>query len=292
MSSLSLSPLVLGFWRLKHWGYSPQQILAFVEQAVELGVTSMDHAMVYRSEAPFGEAMALKPSVRDQIQIITKCGIRPMGFGELGAQGVNHYDFSKAYTLQSVEASLRDLQTDRIDLLLLHRPDFLMDIHEVAETFAQLKADGKVLHFGVSNFTPAQVEALQSALPDALVTNQVEFSPLNMEALSDGTFDQAQRLGMRPMLWSCLAGGRLFSPESERDKAVVAALQGVAQELGADSIEAVVYAWLLALPCNPYPILGTSKIGRVADAVKALDISLTREQWYRIWEASNGASVP
>lgn len=292
MSTLSLSPLVLGFWRLKNWGYTSQQILAFVEQSVELGVTSMDHAMVYRSEAIFGEALAIKPAVRDQLQIITKCGIRPMGFGELGAQGVNHYDFSKAYTFASVEASLRDLQTDRIDLLLLHRPDFLMDIAEVAETFSQLKRDGKVLNFGVSNFTVDQVACLQSALPDALVTNQVEFSPLNMTALSDGSFDQAQALKMRPMLWSCLAGGKLFAPETAKEKAVVDALHSVAAAVGTNSIEAVVYAWLLALPCKPHPILGTSKIERVADAVKALDIKLTREQWYNIWEASNGASVP
>ena len=292
MSTLSLSPLVLGFWRLKNWGYTPQQILAFVEQSVELGVTSMDHAMVYRSEAIFGEALAIKPAVRDQLQIITKCGIRPMGFGELGAQAVNHYDFSKAYTLASVEASLRDLQTDRIDLLLLHRPDFLMDIAEVADTFSQLKRDGKVLNFGVSNFTPDQVACLQSALPDALVTNQVEFSPLNMTALSDGSFDQAQALNMRPMLWSCLGGGKLFAPETAQENAVVNALRAVAEAVGTDSIEAVVYAWLLALPCKPHPILGTSKIERVTDAVKALDIQLTREQWYGIWEASNGASVP
>ena len=292
MPTFSLSPLVLGFWRLKHWGYSPQQILTFVEQAVELGVTSMDHAMVYRSEAPFGEALALKPALRDQLQIISKCGIRPCGFGELGATSTNHYDFSREYTIASVEATLRDLKTDRIDVLLLHRPDFLMDIGEVAATFEELRTSGKVLHFGVSNFTRYQVESLQAALPNPLVTNQVEFSPLQMQALSDGTFDQAQQLGMRPMLWSCLVGGRLFNPQSEREHAVVAALNAVAAAVGAQSLEQVVYAWLLMLPCKPYPILGSSKIERVQEAVKALDLTLSREQWYSIWEASNGASVP
>lgn len=289
---LELSPLVLGLWRLKHWGYGPSEILRFVEQSVELGVTSIDHAMVYRSEAPFGEALKGASRLRDQLQIITKCGIRPMGFGELGAQTVNHYDFSRAYTEQSVEASLRDLQTDRIDLLLLHRPDFLMDVEEVAETFAALKKAGKVLHFGVSNFSSSQVALLQSALPDALITNQIECSPLHMDPLSDGTFDQAQMMGMRPMLWSCLAGGKLMTPETERELAVSAALKQVADELSLSSIEAVVYAWLRALPCKPHPILGTSKIERVQEACKALEVSLTREQWYRIWEASNGASVP
>lgn len=292
MSNLQLSPLVIGCWRLKNWGFSAQELLAFTEQCVELGLTTIDHAMVYRSEAPFGEALALSPAVRDKLEIVTKCGIRPMGFGELGAQSVNHYDFSEAYTLQSVDASLRDLQTDRIDLLLLHRPDFLMDVSEVADTFAKLKQQGKVLNFGVSNFTSHQVALLQSALPDALVTNQIECSPLHMDPLTDGTFDQAQQLRMRPMLWSCLAGGKLFNPETERELRVVQALQEVAAEVGIGSIDVVAYAWLLALPCKPYPVLGTSKIERVREAAKSLELKLTREQWYRIWEASNGASVP
>lgn len=292
MSPIPLSPLVLGFWRLKSWGYTAQEILALTERAADLGVTSMDHAMVYGSEASFGEALALRPALRDRLQIISKCGIRPKGFGDLGAETVNHYDFSKAYTVQSVEASLRDLGTDRLDLLLLHRPDFLMDIGEVAETFAELKESGKVLHFGVSNFTVHQLESLQSALPEPLVTNQIECSPLQLNGLIDGTLEQAQRLGMRPMLWSALAGGRLQSPESERELAVVAALRDVAHEVGSTSVAAAAYAWSLALPSRPHPILGTSKIERVEDAVHALSIKLTREQWYRVWEASNGASVP
>ncbi len=289
---LKLSPLVLGFWRLRKWGFTAQEILALTERAVELGITSMDHAMVYRSEAAFGEALALRPPMRDQIQIISKCGIRPQGFGELGAESVNHYDFSKAHTIQSVEASLRDLGTDRIDLLLLHRPDFLMDIGEVAETFAELKEAGKVLHFGVSNFTVHQLESLQSALPDPLATNQIEFSPLQMSPLGDGTLDAAQRMGMRPMFWSALAGGRLFRPKTKREVAVVSALQGVADEVGAMSIAAVAYAWSMALPSRPHPILGTCKIDRVEDAVSSLTLHLSREQWYRVWEASNGAPVP
>lgn len=292
MPALSLSPLVLGFWRLRSWDFSAQEILALTERAVELGVTSMDHAMVYRSEASFGEALALRPALRDQLQIIGKCGIRPKGFGVLGAQTVNHYDFSKAYTIQSVEASLRDLGTDRLDLLLLHRPDFLMDIGEVAEAFAELKESGKVLHFGVSNFTVHQLESLQSALPDPLATNQIEGSPLQLCGLGDGTLDQAQRLGMRPMLWSALGGGRLLSPKSERELAVVAALEDVAHEVGATSVAAAAYAWSLALPSRPHPILGTSKMERVEDAVQALTLKLSREQWYRVWEASNGVPVP
>lgn len=287
-----LSPLVLGFWRAKHWGYSPAELLSFVEQAADLGVTTMDHAMVYRSEALFGEALASRPSLRHQLSIVSKCGIRPQGFGELGASAVNHYDFSAEHTRQSVEASLSALRTDYLDLLLLHRPDFLMDVGEVADIFSRLKAEGKVKHFGVSNFAPSQFALLQSALPDPLLTNQVECSPLHLAPLIDGTFDQAQQVSAKPMLWSCLGGGRLFAPTNPREKAVVEALQIVAAEHDGSSLEAIAYAWLRALPCQPHPILGTSNIERVKAAVEGLTITLSREQWYRIWEASNGAPVP
>lgn len=292
MSNCELSPLVMGFWRVMQWGYSSKELLYFIEQALELGVTAMDHAMVYRSEAPFGQAMQLAPSLRNRLQIVTKCGIRPVGFGALGARKVNHYDFSAEHIDASVEASLNDLRTDRIDLLLLHRPDFLMDVGEVATTLERLKSEGKVLNFGVSNFSVYQVRALQSALSGALITNQVECSPLHMQPLTDGVFDQAQELSMRPMLWSCLGGGRLFTPQSEQERRVVSALQEIAHELEADTIDTVVYAWLRALPCRPYPVLGTSKIERVREAIRSLELSMTREQWYRIWEASNGAPVP
>lgn len=288
----SVSPLIAGLWRLRHWGMSRQDILAYIEQCLDLGVTTMDHAMVYRSQALFGEALALQPSLREKMQIITKCGIRPMGFGELGAQSTNHYDSSGEAIIASTEGSLRDLKTDYIDILLLHRPDYLMDVYEVAEAFAQLKAQGKVRYFGVSNFSVHQFQALQNAWPDGLVTNQVEFSPYHMQALESGVFEQCTAMAARPMLWSCLAGGKLLQPSDEKGDRVLRALEQVAEESAADNIEQVVYAWVRALPCRPVPLLGTSKIERVASAVKGADLALTREQWYAIWQASNGAAVP
>lgn len=287
-----VSPLIAGLWRLRHWGLSPQTLLRFVEQCVELGVTTMDHAMVYRSQAPFGEALALKPALREQMQIITKCGIRPHGFGPLGAEKVNHYDSSHAAIIASTEGSLRDLQTDYIDILLIHRPDFLMDVYEVAEAFAQLKAQGKVRYFGVSNFSVHQFEALQTVWTDGLVTNQVEFSPYHMRALDSGVFEQCAAYGARPLLWSCLAGGALLTPDDAKGTRLLKALHQVAEEVGADNVEQVVYAWVSALPSRPLPLLGTSKIERIESAVKGASIALTREQWYAIWEASNGAAVP
>jgi len=287
-----VSQLIAGFWRLKHWGMTPQVLLRYLEQLLELGVTTVDHAMVYRSEAPFGEALALRPQLRQQMEIVTKCGIRVPGFGPLGARQVNHYDCSAPAIIESVEASLRDLRTDYIDILLLHRPDFLMDVYEVAEAFSQLKVQGKVRHFGVSNFSAAQFQCLQNVWSEGLVTNQIEFSPLALQALESGVLEHCIAAGARPMLWSCLGGGKILTPTDAKGARILAALQQVQEELGADNPEQVIYAWALALPCRPLPLLGTSKIERVAQAVKSTQLQLNREQWYSIWEAANGAPVP
>jgi predicted oxidoreductase len=287
-----VSPLIAGLWRLKNWGMGPQDILRYLEQCIELGVTTMDHAMVYRSEAPFGAALALKPSLRQQMQIITKFGIRAPGYGELGAQKTKHYDSGSDAIIASTENSLKALGTDFIDILLIHRPDYLMDVYEVAEAFAQLKAQGKARYFGVSNFSIHQFEALQNVWPDGLITNQVEFSPYHMQTLDSGVFEQCAAHGARPMVWSALAGGQILAPTDAKGERLLSALKIVAEEVGAANVEQVVYAWIQALPCQPLPLLGTSKIERVRNAVEGMSISLNREQWYAIWEASNGAAVP
>jgi Predicted oxidoreductase len=291
-----VSKLIAGYWRLKNWGMTPQQVLGFIEQSLEMGITTADHAMVYNSEQPFGEALALDSAIREKLEIVTKCGIRPCGFGELGAKAVNHYDSSAAAIQQSVDASLTKLGTEYIDVLLIHRPDFLMNANEVAEKFLQLKQAGKVRYFGVSNFTTDQFELLQKAvkalIPEGLVTNQIEFSPLYMEPLENGLLDQCARHGVAPMLWSCLGGGRLMTPNDERSQRLHDALRIVADECNLSDIEPVVYAWALTLPGNALPLLGTSKIERVKVAVQAANLTLNREQWYRIWEASTGHAVP
>ncbi len=291
-----VSRFVAGYWRLNSWGLNSQQILRFIEQHLELGISTVDHAMVYRSEQLFGEALALQPGLREKLELISKCGIRPAGFGPLGAEAVNHYDSSKAAIIESVEASLNNLQTEYLDLLLIHRPDFLMHPAEIAETFLSLKQAGKVRYFGVSNFTAPQFELLQSAvqkrIPEGLVTNQIEFSPYHLQALEDGTLEQCHRHNISPMLWSCLAGGRLLAPEDDRGELLKQSLQLVADELNLADIEAVAYAWVLTPPHNSLPLLGTSKIDNMRKAIAGDTISLSREQWYRIWEASKGHPVP
>ncbi|ELV8594611.1 aldo/keto reductase family oxidoreductase [Vibrio fluvialis] len=288
------SELVQGYWRLGEWGMTAQERLTFLKQHLELGITTVDHADIYGNyecEQLFGEALALEPSLREQLQIVTKCDIK-LCSAKFPERKINHYDTSAAHIYQSVNNSLERLHVNEIDVLLIHRPDVLMDADEVAEAFTELHKVGKVKHFGVSNFSPAQFELLQSRLGKPLVTNQVEINPLNFDVAHDGTLDQMQMLRTRPMAWSCLGGGAIFNGDSEQAQRVRAVLEELREELGAESIDQVIYAWVRALPAKPLPIIGSGKIERVQAAVDALDLTLSREQWYRVWVASKGHGVP
>ena len=284
------SRFVMGYWRLMDWNMSPRQLVSFIEEHLDLGITTVDHADIYGGylcEAAFGEAMKLAPALRERMEIVTKCGIATTANPD---NALGHYITDSDHIIKSAEQSLMNLATDRLDLLLIHRPDPLMDADEVAAAFLNLHQSGKVRHFGVSNFTPAQFSLLQSRLPFTLATNQVEISPVHQPLLLDGTLDQLQQLRIRPMAWSCLGGGRLFNDESFqplRDE-----LAQVAQELNAESIEQVVYAWILRLPSQPLPIIGSGKIERVRSAVVAEKLNMSRQQWFRIRKAALGYDVP
>ena len=201
------------------------------------------------------------------------------------------YDSSAAHIEASVEASLTALQTDYLDVLLLHRPDWLMDADEVAEAFAKLRAAGKVRAFGVSNFSVEQVALLQERWP-ALITNQIEFSPLHLDALHDGTLEQAQRLRQRPMIWSPLARGRLFAQAPE-DQTVTTLQRTISQlaERHACAADTILYAWALALPSRPSVVTGTAQLSRIAAASAALEVHLSREDWYELLQAARGQEV-
>ncbi len=284
------SRFVMGYWRLMDWNMSAQQLVSFIEEHLELGITTVDHADIYggyQCEAAFGEAMKLSPALRQRMEIVTKCGIATTAKAE---HAIGHYITDRDHIIRSAEQSLTNLATDYLDLLLIHRPDPLMDADEVAEAFLALHQSGKVRHFGVSNFTPAQFTLLQSRLPFTLATNQVEISPVYQPLLLDGTLDQLQQLRIRPMGWSCLGGGRLFNDDAFqplRDE-----LAQVAQELNAETIEQVVYAWILRLPSQPLPIIGSGKIERVRSALAAEQLQMTRQQWFRIRKAALGYDVP
>ena len=284
------SRFVMGYWRLMDWNMSAQELASFIEEHLDLGITTVDHADIYggyQCEAAFGEAMKLSPALRERMEIVTKCGIATTAKAE---HALGHYITDRDHIIRSAEQSLTNLATDRLDLLLIHRPDPLMDADEVAEAFLALHQSGKVRHFGVSNFTPAQFTLLQSRLPFTLATNQVEISPVYQPLLLDGTLDQLQQLRIRPMAWSCLGGGRLFNDDAFqplRDE-----LAKVAQELNAETIEQVVYAWILRLPSQPLPIIGSGKIERVRSALAAEQLNMTRQQWFRIRKAALGYDVP
>lgn len=284
------SRFVMGYWRLMDCNMSPLQLASFIEEHIDLGVTTVDHADIYggyQCEAAFGEALKLVPALRDRMEIVTKCGIATTAKPE---HALGHYITDSAHIIKSAEQSLVNLATDRIDLLLIHRPDPLMDADEVAEAFLNLHQSGKVRHFGVSNFTPAQFALLQSRLPFTLATNQVEISPVHQPLLLDGTLDQLQQLRIRPMAWSCLGGGRLFNDDEFQP--LRNELETVARELNAGSIEQVVYAWILRLPSKPLPIIGSGKIERVRAALGAEALQMTRQQWFRIRKAALGYDVP
>jgi predicted oxidoreductase len=292
-SGCRLSRFVQGYWRLANWNLSAQDRRRFLERHVELGVTSVDHSPIYGDytcEALFGEALALDPSIRQRLQIVGKCGINLLS-GRFPDRRVKHYDTGAVSIITSVEESLRALKTDRLDLLLIHRPDPLMDADEVARAFSALHESGKVLHFGVSNFTPRQFDLLQSRLDVPLSTNQVEINPFSPLEFENGTLEQLQELRVRPMAWSPLAGGRVFSEHDEAAATLRGALQAIGEELGGAPLDQVAFAWLLRLPSEPLPVLGTGSIERVESALGALNLSLSREQWFRIYEAGRGRQV-
>jgi predicted oxidoreductase len=285
----ALSRIVAGMWRMGEWQLAPQQRLALIEQCIELGVTSFDHADIYGQygvEALFGEALALKPALRERMQIISKCGIQLVSPAR-PAHAIKQYDTSAAHILASVDNSLATLRTDYLDLLLIHRPDPLMDFDAIAATFTALRAAGKVKHFGVSNFSRHQFECLHRRI--ALVTNQVEFSPLHTAPLHDETFDGLQDAGVAPMIWSPLAGGRLFRDDAALEP-LRTAIRKVAQETGLP-FSSVVFAWIMQLPSRPIPLTGSGRIEAIAEAVAATHVTLSRTQWFEILRAAQGHDV-
>lgn len=289
----TFSRIVAGIMRLREWDMDTAALLNFIHSCLDLGITTFDHADIYGSytcEEVFGKALAAEPSLRGRLELVTKCGIQLQSPNRPNNR-VHHYDTSRDHIIGSAENSLRNLCTNTLDLLLIHRPDPLMDADAVAEALVALRSSGKVLHFGVSNFMPWQFDLLQSRLDFPLVTNQIELSVLHLDPLHDGTLDQLQRLRVPAMVWSPVAGGRLFDPQDERAARVRGALETVGRAVGAP-VDQVALAWILRLPAGILPVLGTGKIERLRDAVAAENLALDRQQWFAVWEASSGHEVP
>lgn len=306
-SSLKASRLAYGCWRIGG-SWNPAEVTpqreaegrTAVSAAYEAGYTLFDHADVYCdgvAEKIFGQALKGISGMRGRVLIATKCGIRKPGDPKPPAP--YRFDFSAQHIVWSCEQSLKRLGVETIDLYQLHRPDYLMDPAEVAGAFSQLKQAGNVREFGVSNFRPSQVTALQRACPMPLIVNQVEISLANLRCFEDGTLDQCLADKITPMAWSPLAGGQLgsgarrllASQETYRTADIVAALDALAQTRGT-SRTVIALAWLLKHPCGIVPIIGSVNPVNIREAVKAADTELTREEWYSLLETARGERLP
>lgn len=292
-SSPQISSIVLGVWRLRDWGFSRQDLLTFIHKAVEMGVTTFDQADIYgdyECERLFGEALLLDPALRSRIQNIGKCGIK-LKSEKYPDRQIKTYDYSYQYIIDSVDRSLRLLGFDSLDVLLLHRPAPLFPLDEVAAAFDILHSSGRVHHFGVSNFSMVQFEMLRKNINVPLVTNQIEISPYHLEHFHNDNITYLQGERIRPLAWSPLAGGKIFSPTDATSERLHSTLATISQELDV-AIDTLALAWLLHHPSGIVPIIGTGKVERIESAVAALEVPLTDEQWYRIYIASTGKNVP
>jgi len=292
-SKLKLSPVVAGTMSYGKGGkeLSAREVTNLIRKTYETGITSFDLADIYgdyTTESLFGEGWKNAGIEREEVQFITKCGIKAPQ-DTRPEYTVKHYDTSFDHIVWSAENSLKNIQTDYLDLLLIHRPDPLMNPHEIAEAFHKLKQDGKVLHFGVSNFTPSQFNLLNDVF--ALTTNQVEISLLHRAPFLDGTLDQCMRKGIHPMAWGPIAAGQFASKPFSEAKEVHELLETLAEKHNATPAQ-ILTAWLLRHPSGIYPVMGTTRPKRLQQAMEATKIRLSREEWFAPWEAAAGEQVP
>jgi predicted oxidoreductase len=293
-SSITCTRLAYGCWRLAGSEGGPRlddaDGLRAVQAAFDAGYTLFDHADIYgrgECERIFGRALREVTGMRQQIVLATKCGICPPWDGR-----PHCYDSSSRHIVASVEGSLRRLGVDFVDLLMLHRPDYLGDPMEIATAFAQLRAQGKVREFGVSNYHPSQITALRKFCSMPLIVNQIEASLAALACLDDGTLDQCIAEGMTPMAWSPLAKGRLLAPsDDEHERWLHTLIQSLAVEKNA-APAAIALAWLLRHPSRPIPVIGSMNPERIREAAKADAIGLTREEWYSLLKAARGKPLP
>ncbi len=269
--------------------------MAAVIAAYEAGYTLFDHADIYCSgacEEIFAKVLKQIPGMRDQIVIATKCGIR-FG-GDPKPDSPHRYDFSAEHILRSCDLSLKRLGIETIDLYQLHRPDLLMNPDEIAGALTKLHAAGKVRYFGVSNFLPSFLTALQSKLSFRLVVNQVEISLARLDPFVDGTLDQCIAEDVTPLSWSPLGGGFLGTGGKTDDPKRIA-IQNSLDEISARygvSRTVLALAWLLKHPSQIIPIVGSANPSHIVDAVKADSLDIDREDWYRLLVAARGEGLP
>lgn len=280
-NDVSLSRIAQGFRRLSSWNLPTDELVNFMNACIDRGVTTFDTAEVYAgtlSESLMGQAFAADPSIRPRIQLVTKTGIfKDQGFG--------YYDTSYERILRSCRESLQRLNTDYLDLYLIHREDPLFDPWGTAKALLELKEQGLIREFGVSNFDPFKFEALQKATGYQLVTNQIEWSPVCFEHFNSGMMDYLTANRIHPMIWSPLGEGKLFQAGDPRCEAAMSVISQLAKKYDIEP-SVMIFAWILHHPVGAVPLVGSRRLDRLDLAIHGLDVPLERSDWYRIYTAS------
>ena len=286
---MNFSPIIIGTMRWGIWGanHSKREVQSLIETSLAENLTTFDHADIYgdyTTEKLFGDAFSEMNIDRESVQFISKCGIE-MPCKNRDFQ-LKSYNYSKSHILKSVDISLENLKTDFLDVLLMHRPSPLMDPTEIAEAFTVLREEKKVLHFGVSNFSPSQFDLINDAFP--LITNQVEISVNETKAFYDGTLDQLLLKNLQPMAWSVL--GNYFTATSEQNSRIKKVVLELCEKYDAEENQ-LLLAFILKHPAKILPVIGTSRSEKIVELKKSLDLELKREDWFRLLEATAGKEV-
>lgn len=293
-TQFQFAPFIIGTMRLGKWGanYNTQEMQQFVEECLAMGLEDFDLADIYgdyTTEEEFGNVLRAQPELRSKMRITTKCGIK-LATENRPEYSIKSYDLTAGHIEKSVDESLKSLGTDYLDILLLHRPDYLLDPEEIAESFKKLKESGKVKNFGVSNFSVAQFDLLNSYVP--LVTNQIEISLLHRAPFEDGLLTQCLKEKIVPTAWSPFGGGEIFNEETidPTIQSIRVAAKAIAMKYDTGIFE-VLLAWLRKHPSGIVPVLGTTKTDRIKIAKESLDITITHEEWYALWQAAIGEEI-
>jgi predicted oxidoreductase len=290
MNKIPFSKIIAGTMTWGVWGrnWDTKQMIDLMNGCLGNGITTFDHADIYgdyTTETAFGKAFSESKIDRTQIQLISKCGIQMAS--EKRGNTIKHYDFSASYIIWSVEQSLRNLQTEYLDLLLLHRPSPLMRPDEIGEAIEKLKYQGKILDFGVSNFTPLQTDLIETKIK--INYNQIRFSVTNFEAMLDGSLDHMQTHSIQPMCWSPL--GSVFKKHDIQANRVKQMADNLSLKYEAP-IDVILLAWILKHPAGILPVCGTANVSRIANLMKATTIEMELQDWFALWAESAGVPVP
>lgn len=291
MSKTVLSPIISGTMNWGVWdkNLTTKEMENMIQVSIENKITTFDHADIYGSyttEADFGKAFHASKIDREKLQLITKCGIQMIA-EKRPENKIKHYDYSKDYIVKSVETSLKNLKTDYVDVFLLHRPSPLMQADEIAEAVEKLKGEGKIIDFGLSNFTSSQTELIRQKTEVSY--NQVQFSATHYEAMTDGSLDYMQAHGIRPLSWNPL--GTVFREDTKKTRRLKKLFSELVEKyhLGSDSL---LLAWILKHPAKIIPIAGTVNIARIQSLMKAVELEMDNQDWFAIWTESMGDDVP